>query len=281
MGEAKRKRERHAAILRANPFCVFCGGDRASKTIDHQPPKIFFRSKRFPDGYEFAACEACNLDFGSLEQVAALWFNLSDHGAKHNPDDLHKKISGVYNNERDALPIPVKERAVWRRSARELGVEIPLGSAFSDFPIVKIPLKAKLALLVSGAKIAVALYHKHVGLIFPKAGKADVRFDANIVFDWPERASRLVDLTPNMSTPAFQNEDLSDQFSYRWSYTPEVGAFLLLIKLGSAFVLHCALINDRGQSKLPASDTLPIWQEPKRFRENCQQRLEAEDASGV
>ncbi|OYX48063.1 MAG: hypothetical protein B7Y90_11565 [Alphaproteobacteria bacterium 32-64-14] len=277
MGEAKRKRDRHSEILRADPFCVFCGGRRAATTIDHQPPKIFFRGKRHPDDFEFAACADCNHGVSDLEQVTALWINLSGQGHL-DAEGLHKKIAGVYNNNRDALPSKMDDRAAWRNAAKKFGVQLPLGADFSDFPIVRLPTEAKVAFLLSGAKIAIALYRKQLGRPFPRDGRVDVRFDANIRHAWPDRANELSKLTPFISTTSFQREDLSSQFAYRWSYTEELSTFLVMIQLGSAYLQYCCLIDGLGPQAPDAVERIPIWRDPATFCSEARQRLLAEQA---
>jgi hypothetical protein len=60
MGEAKRKRRRHAAVLAAHPWCIYCGGIHPADTIEHMPPIAMFDDRQRPRGLEFSTCRECN-----------------------------------------------------------------------------------------------------------------------------------------------------------------------------------------------------------------------------
>src|ERR1700736_2228652 len=70
MGEAKRKSQTRAAILAAEPRCIYCPGPAA--TLEHMPPRGMFRERQRPSGMEYAACDACNEATRGSDAVAAL-----------------------------------------------------------------------------------------------------------------------------------------------------------------------------------------------------------------
>lgn len=72
MGEAKRKRRRHAEVLINSPDCIYCSGRRASTTVDHMPPRIWFRQSQRPKGFEFGSCRECNAGTSAADVVSAL-----------------------------------------------------------------------------------------------------------------------------------------------------------------------------------------------------------------
>src|SRR5580704_6101100 len=55
-----------------HPLCCFCGGVRRASTEDHQPARSFFDQRRWPEGYNFPACERCNAASRSFENVFAV-----------------------------------------------------------------------------------------------------------------------------------------------------------------------------------------------------------------
>src|SRR5260370_26262593 len=57
MGSATRYRK---AFLLAHPVCAFCGDVTPSTTIEHCPPRAMFQNRRWPEGFEFPACDRCN-----------------------------------------------------------------------------------------------------------------------------------------------------------------------------------------------------------------------------
>lgn len=267
MGEARRKRERQAAVLQACPVCIFCGGVRPAQSVDHQPPKVFFHNKRHPEGCEYAACDPCNHDFGPSEQVAALWIRFSDNGELLDRREFGKILRGVYNNNRACLPVELPPgRAVWRNAAKKIGINLPEAASFSQYPIVRIPSEAKQAIAMTGAKIAVALNYKHTKRIFPCGGRIDVRFDANIRHVWPERARPILDLTSNVGVSSFQRENLSSQFAYRWAASDELGAFVAILQYGSAFLLYCILVDGSHKDLTNAFLDSQAWSGPSSYR---------------
>ena len=54
MSEAKVKRRAHAAILKAHPWCIYCGGIYPANTIEHMPPIAMFDGKKRPKGLEIS-----------------------------------------------------------------------------------------------------------------------------------------------------------------------------------------------------------------------------------
>lgn len=55
-----------------HPWCCFCGGTQPARSIDHQPPRIWFPDKHRPKGLEFPACEVCNAQTSADEALVGL-----------------------------------------------------------------------------------------------------------------------------------------------------------------------------------------------------------------
>src|SRR5262249_12835483 len=72
MGEASRNRRRMLARLRAQPWCIYCGGVNEATTIDHMPPITIFDQRRRPRGLEFSACQPCNSGGRIAEKIVGL-----------------------------------------------------------------------------------------------------------------------------------------------------------------------------------------------------------------
>ncbi len=71
MGEAKQRLKR---FLEKHPRCCFCGGEVAATTEDHQPGRVFFRDRQWPENFSFPACEPCNAAGGDYRLIAAFDF---------------------------------------------------------------------------------------------------------------------------------------------------------------------------------------------------------------
>ena len=59
-------------FLASNPICVFCGGVNPATTVEHCPPRALFQHKHWPEGFDFAACEACNHGTGDQDAIVAM-----------------------------------------------------------------------------------------------------------------------------------------------------------------------------------------------------------------
>ena len=70
MGEGSRK---HAKVLQRCQRCIYCGGLNLASTIDHMPPRVFFRLSQRPKGLEFPACIDCNRGTSKADLVAAFF----------------------------------------------------------------------------------------------------------------------------------------------------------------------------------------------------------------
>lgn len=99
MGDQKRKRRSHDAILQKGGDCVYCAGNRPVESIEHMPPIAMFRARNRPKGLEFLSCAECNQGTKDADQVASMLGRLYPNS--EHPDDTHdiaKLMRGVANN---------------------------------------------------------------------------------------------------------------------------------------------------------------------------------------
>lgn len=85
MGEKKQKLQK---FIQQHPLCCFCGGRASTTTQDHLPPRSIFVEKKWPEGYVFPACEACNV--GSSRDDAMVAF-LSRWNAGREPTETESR----------------------------------------------------------------------------------------------------------------------------------------------------------------------------------------------
>src|ERR1700731_1899017 len=114
MGEAKRKRRSHAAILEAYPYCIYCG-DPAT-TAEHMPPIIMFWGRQRPNEFVFPCCEPCNYNTRHSDQVASLMGRVfPDPPDQAGRAELRRLMQAGGNNVRGLL-----EEMVVRRGGQKL-----------------------------------------------------------------------------------------------------------------------------------------------------------------
>lgn len=235
MGEASRKRDRHKRLLLDHPRCCYCGGERASVTIDHAPPRICFKQKVGPEDYELPACVPCNSETSLSEMVAAFYIRMSDHESTHyHEGDIQKLISAMVNNAPDCLPdthLTANER---RSTLRDRSVRIPRGALLSEQPIVRIPDRVHHHLEVFARKMLAAMFYRETGRILSA--------EHGLILHWAQDGASIANRHAAQAEAWFgeermtarRNTDLGTQYLYRFGYHPNHGFFGIWIEFGKS-----------------------------------------------
>jgi hypothetical protein len=121
-------------FLSANPFCVFCGGATAATTVEHCPPRALFQHKHWPEGFDFAACAACNHGTSDQDAIVAMLARMDPDDSVGNTDG---RAAGIIKNVGNQFPHMfakmLPSATVARRKNRELGVRPGPGQTHQDF----------------------------------------------------------------------------------------------------------------------------------------------------
>lgn len=159
-------------LLAECPYCIFCGGTEPATTIEHCPPRALFDHKQWPEGFDFASCEACNAGSKNLDVVVAA---LRRFDPTHSEIDGDGRLMGLLRNARQQHPEFIEQMVSLspvdaRKAARRLGLARPPGMTFQEIGIVRVTPEMDKAVYSLAAKLSRALYFKQLGLIFPKDG---------------------------------------------------------------------------------------------------------------
>jgi len=92
MGEAKQKLTATAKLIAQFPRCALCGGDRASVTREHMPPKALFDKSHRPDKLVMPSCKECNGGTSKADLTAAMVSRWKYYSSPQERDD-HTKLS--------------------------------------------------------------------------------------------------------------------------------------------------------------------------------------------
>lgn len=164
MGKSKEKQKNNASILLENPFCCFCG--QKAVTVDHRPPRFFFVKRQWPDSYAFSCCKSCNNVTRDDEQILAVLTRISISKDRSDVEviELNNLLTGVRNNKPEVLQewsnmSPTRLKRFYRESFGNSGDKL----RHSGLSALNIGQVATYALNRFIAKIAKALYYKHVG----------------------------------------------------------------------------------------------------------------------
>lgn len=217
MGDRKRRRD---AFFTEHPKCCFCGGETPATTEDHQPGRVFFKDRRWPEGFVFPACDGCNSRSREAEELVAILI----HGEAETDDrnkyqTLMESVNRRYPNlVRSMLPESTREI---REILKEGGVQRPVGTPYRDVPVIKLDSKFwEPHLTTFSRKLLLALHYQCFGTALPPSGAVWHFVHSNFDYMSGRFPEQLLDLAKNIATPARQKAPMGDQFGVRWNVVP-------------------------------------------------------------
>lgn len=178
MGEARTRQTFSQRIREEQPFCIFCGGDTPSETVEHYPPRIMFDGKHRPKGLEFGACKACNDGSREADFIAAFFARM------HSTSDTELAREETRRIITRAAKIPGFAEEVYPEE-NQSGVLVGLGRAAFSLPSWNFirthpgPLLQS-AMQTFGCKLGLALHSAHTGNIVPTAGAVAAFWYSNV-----------------------------------------------------------------------------------------------------
>ena len=240
MGEAKRKLRDHAAILAANPGCIYCAGENIATTIEHMPPISVFEGRQRPKGLEFPACQQCNNGTGHSDLVAAMlsraWPNPSTDVQK---GDAKRIFNAVANNLPDVL---------WEMNIGRAGEK--LARKRNNIPADAHPLRMDGPLLSAhletfAAKMGFALHSEVRGAPVPASGGVKPMWFSNLQALNDEIPDILFQMLPSPSTLRQGANGAGSQFLYSYA-TGESDHMLYFASFNQSFAVGGITALDRS-----------------------------------
>jgi hypothetical protein len=259
MGQAKQKVLSQAALLEANPFCIYCGGRNPATTIDHLPPRIMFRGKLRPRQFEFPCCAPCNKGTKDTDQLIA-WIGRTypDPVTESDKTDVQKILRGLKNNMPDVLREmyigTAGQKLARKRTAGR--IQEPGGFLRLDGPLVSQHLD------VFGCKLGLAMHWEFTKQVIPPSGGIVVRFFSNIEAIEGKIPNRLLDLLPGPQTLRQGSWDVADQFKFAARTTDDknMGLFFASFRFSIAVVALTAMDRTLLNSKIgPVFSPGALW----------------------
>ena len=225
-GNSKRRRE---AFFRKHPICCFCGGGVLATTEDHWPGRLFFKGRRSPKGFVFPACQSCNSLSRDTETIIRL-IAVSNH---HDHDDHErwlKSVDWAKRNRPDIISSMRMDDRQKRIASREIGLFPPRGVAYRDLPFVNIEAKIwKPHLDTFARKLILALHYRLFSKPLGSSGALSFVFQTNTSIRKNNIIESFSEIADNIEPTFFNRENISDQFSIRWSgrNSPNVAVWLV------------------------------------------------------
>lgn len=208
-------------------------------TIEHCPPRAMFQFRRWPEGFEFPACQACNQDTSDHDLLVAMLARMDPFEGKGDKD---KKQVGLMMKANKQFPelfskmIPSANEA--RRHNRKLGIKPALGQTQQDVSPVKIPEEFHHAVSIFSEKLSKGIFYRETGSPFPNNGCLLLNWftNADLVRDGKYVVFDLLKELGGIAPPLVRSgQYLNDQFDYKLSMSPEREVFALQARFNNVF----------------------------------------------
>jgi hypothetical protein len=269
MGEARRRLSKTQELLKANPWCIYCGAQ--ASTTDHCPPKSFFINRDWPDTYEYPACEPCNHGARLDEQALAVLIRAAtpEGGSDAERPEWSKLAGGVKNNQPSIV-------AEWERISRNdirRGLRLACGSegdlrrqrgwsALHIGPLTKAVIERFMI------KLSKALFYKHNGKIFN--GVLYIHHVNRLLRDTtPEYLKSIFQMAPALPEIKRNSRSLFDQFVYRFNHSPEHGVMYAVVQFGEQWMFQLIAVSREMDAQLVAVSQEGGEIGPLPFRHEC------------
>jgi len=241
-------------FLKEHKYCAFCGGKAIATTIEHCPPRSLFQFRKWPEGFEFPACELCNSGSSDDDLLAAMLARMDPF---ENKGDLDGKQIGLMKAVKRQFPglfekmLPSTLEA--KRNNRELGIKPGFGQTHQETGVIKVPPEFHNSICVLAKKLAKGVFYRDVGEVFPDEGCLVLNWFTNADL-LKEKQYKVFEILKDLggTVPPVQRSGsyLKDQFEYKTTFSPENDIFVLQAKFGNAFGF--VVIGHRLPGKLEA-----------------------------
>jgi hypothetical protein len=237
MGAGRRRR---AEFFSKHRHCCFCGGRERATEEDHVPARAIFDERKWPEGYNFPACESCNRITRQDEKVVAFLSRLGptkdDQYTPIQRAEILDCMDAMNRDYPDAVRSMNLSANDMRRHLRERGIGRPPGMSLKDIPIFSIARPEFVVPIRNfGIKLFCALHYKHAELIVPSNSEIGIRFLSNMQTNvLSEEIFKVLGGRPTMVR---SKNELDDQFHYIFAVTADKSTSAYLCKFRESFLL--------------------------------------------
>lgn len=258
MGQA---RNRKKLFFERHNTCCFCGGVEEATTIDHVPNKDCFKGRAFPEGFEFPACEKCQVALRLDEQVFSFVVQMLDRNSdNYDREQARRAISGIVNNHPELAPQTVSDPADKIAALHAMGQPIPITTPLSDVPLIALPAGIADSIERVAMKIGLALFYRETGRIATK----DHRIFAAWAMSSDRYAMQGIEQIKSMArfeTSGWRpNLKFGDRLTYRWdvSENPDEDIFMAVVEFGRGLIITTFINNHETWLKVGDDDWVSV-----------------------
>jgi len=238
MGMSRKHKD---AFKLEHPACIFCGGLNPMTSIEHCPPRAMFQHRQWPEGFEFPACDACNLGSADDDLIVALLARINPFDGSGGADGRFSKLASSIRQKHPGLiarmyPTPGQAR----RLNRSLGLTVAKGKTHQESGVANVLPEMHRAVEVFAAKLAKAIYYKETSKVFPLDGELLMKWSGNSHLVTQGRyllLDSLGDLPGNAPELRRGRTVLNDQFSYALNMADGGDLFAIRATFGAGFAL--------------------------------------------
>jgi len=224
-----------------HPVCIFCGGLNPMTSIEHCPPRAMFQHRQWPEGFEFPACDACNLGSADDDLIVALLARINPFDGSGGADGRFCKLASSIRQKHPGMiarmyPTPGQAR----RLNRSLGLTVTKGKTQQESGVANILPEMHRAVEVFAAKLAKAIYYKETGKVFPHDGELLMKWSGNSHLVTQGRyllLDSLGDLPGSVPELRRGRTVLNNQFSYALNMADGGELFAIRATFGAGFAL--------------------------------------------
>jgi hypothetical protein len=263
VGEKNRRLERFFA---EHPSCCFCAGERPATTEDHQPGRIFFRNREWPEGFSFPACFECNQVSRTSERILGVLVH--GHADDEDRSVYRKNLESVRAEFPDEIKRMLTPRIEQRRILKSAGIALARGVALDDVPIVTMrydfwePHFTMLA-----RKLLLALHYQCFAQPLSRTGGIWHHIHTNFDFAAKKYPAELLDVANRLATPVRNKRFLNDQFLVRWNVANDSPTAVFVAQLQKRLVVTGFTTDEPnrfGENDIPPLRPFGPWSDEAR-----------------
>lgn len=225
------------AFKALHPRCCFCAGERPTTSRDHQPGRVFFRNKRFPDKIDVPACDVCQSASRRAEAALSLLVLPSDHSDR-DFEDWQRRVSYARKHYPEFLPqVPTTTREA-RTIMRDMGLQRPPGMLYREVPLVLLGTDDwQDAFDIAAKKLILAQHYRCFGRPLSRTGRLYAQLTPNAHVGDGVWLDEIMQDLPNLEIGKHGSEDLGDQIATFWNASEDGTLGMFLTRVHTYFVV--------------------------------------------
>lgn len=233
MSEKNRRLKRFFA---EHPNCCFCAGEKSATTEDHQPGRIFFRNREWPENFSFPACEQCNAASRTSERILGILVH--GHSDDEDRGPYQRNLESVRREFPDEIKALLTTRIEQRKILKSAGLSLPAGVALDDVPVVTMRREfwdPHFEML--SRKLLLALHYQCFNRPLSRSGGLWHYVHTNFDFAADQYPKEVLETAKLFARPVRNNRFLNDQFLIRWTVVENSPTGMFILQLQNRLVI--------------------------------------------